>query len=133
DNPLQPDLQYRGFLASPLLGAPQGLAVYLNGARLNEVFGDTVNWDLVPQNAVRTLNLMPGSNPLFGENTLGGALTLETKTGFSDPGAEARLMGGSFGRRNATFQVGAHGERLAYYVAADLFEEDGWRPLSPSK
>src|SRR5436190_646074 len=80
NNPLQPDLQYRGFLASPLLGAPQGLAVYLNGVRLNEVFGDTVNWDLVPTSAIRTLNLMAGSNPLFGLNTLGGALSLETKT-----------------------------------------------------
>src|SRR5262249_33871846 len=78
NNPLQPDLQYRGFLASPLLGAPQGLAVYLNGVRLNEVFGDTVNWDLVPTSAIRTLNLMAGSNPLFGLNTLGGALSLET-------------------------------------------------------
>ena len=132
DNPLQPDLQYRGFLASPLLGAPQGLAVYLDGVRLNEVFGDTVNWDLVPQNAIRTLNLMPGSNPLFGLNTLGGALTLETKTGFSDPGAEVRLAGGSFDRRLANVQLGLHGERLAAFVSADVFKEDGWRPFSPS-
>jgi iron complex outermembrane receptor protein len=133
DNPLQPDLQYRGFLASPLLGAPQGLSIYLNGVRLNEVFGDTVNWDLLPSAAIRTVNLMPGSNPLFGLNTLGGAVSLETKTGFSDPGAHAQLMGGSFNRRSVGFELGAHGERWAYYVAADLFKEDGWRQFSSSE
>jgi outer membrane receptor protein involved in Fe transport len=63
-NPLQPDFQYRGFLASPLLGAPQGLSVYIDGVRLNEPFGDTLSWDLIPTEAVRSANLMPGSNPL---------------------------------------------------------------------
>src|SRR5215471_17693325 len=53
-NPLQPDLQYRGFLASPLLGAPQGLSVYIDGVRLNEPFGDTLSWDLIPAEAVRS-------------------------------------------------------------------------------
>ena len=68
-NPFQPDLQFRGFVGSPLLGLPQGLAVYQNGVRLNEPFGDTVNWDLLPANAAATINLMPGSNPLFGSNS----------------------------------------------------------------
>ncbi|HEX2659365.1 MAG TPA: Plug domain-containing protein, partial [Polyangia bacterium] len=85
-NPLQPDLEYRGFVSSPLLGTPQGLSVYLDGVRLNEPFVDTVNWDVIPTGAIRSVNLMPGSNPLFGPNTLGGALSIETKTGFSDPG-----------------------------------------------
>ena len=85
-NPLQPDLQYRGFLASPLLGAPQGLSMYLDGVRLNEPFGDTINWDLIPANAIGSVNVMPGSNPIFGLNTLGGALSIETKNGFSDDG-----------------------------------------------
>ncbi|MCK5121651.1 MAG: Plug domain-containing protein, partial [Methylococcales bacterium] len=40
NNPLQPDVYYRGFVASPLLGLPQGLSVYLNGVRFNEPFGD---------------------------------------------------------------------------------------------
>lgn len=133
NNVLQPDLQYRGFLASPLLGAPQGLSVYWGGVRLNESFGDTINWDLIPTSAIRTLNLMPGSNPLFGMNTLGGAISIETKTGFSDPGTEVRLTGGSFARRQVGVQVGSHGERFGTYFAADFFKEDGWRPLSPSE
>jgi hypothetical protein len=82
-NPLQPDLQYRGFLASPLLGAPQGLSMYLDGVRLNEPFGDTINWDLIPANAIGSVNVIPGSNPIFGLNTLGGALSIESKNGFS--------------------------------------------------
>src|SRR5271157_5514813 len=51
-NPFQPNLIYHGFLASPLQGNPQGLAVYLNGARFNQPFGDTVNWDLIPDLAI---------------------------------------------------------------------------------
>lgn len=44
DNPYQPDIQYRGFEASPVLGTPIGVAVYQNGIRLNEPFGDNLNW-----------------------------------------------------------------------------------------
>jgi hypothetical protein len=132
ESALVPDLQYRGFLASPLLGAPQGLSVYLDGARLNAPFGDTVNWDLIPTPAIASVNLMPGSNPIFGLNTLGGALSIETKTGFSSPGAEARLSLGSFGRRLFDFGVGAHGERFATFASATLYGDDGWRQHSPS-
>jgi iron complex outermembrane recepter protein len=132
-NPLQPDLQYRGFLASPLLGAPQGLSVYIDGVRLNEPFGDTLSWDLIPTEAIRSANLMPGSNPLFGLNTLGGALSLETKTGFTDPGAEVHVLGGSFGRRLLDVGVGGHGERWGLFAAGRYFGEDGWRPFSPSR
>src|SRR5207247_7783885 len=35
-NPFQPDIQFRGFVASPVAGTPQGLAVYQNGVRVNE-------------------------------------------------------------------------------------------------
>ena len=133
NNPLQPDLQYRGYLLSPLLGAPQGLSVYLDGVRLNEPFGDTVNWDLLPPNAIRSVNLMPGSNPIFGLNTLGGSLSLETKTGFSDSGAEARLSYGSFGRTVVRASAGGHGQRLGAFAAVQLFDEAGWRARSPSR
>src|ERR1043166_6729599 len=42
--PFQTDVQYRGFDASAIFGTPQGLAVHQNGVRINEAFGDTVNW-----------------------------------------------------------------------------------------
>ena len=132
-NPLQSDVQYRGFLASPLLGAAQGLSMYLDGVRLNEPFGDTINWDLVPSNAIRSINVIPGSNPIFGLNTLGGALSLETKTGFSDPGMEGTLLYGSWDRKLVRASAGAHGERFGIFAAAQVFDEDGWRALSPTR
>jgi outer membrane receptor protein involved in Fe transport len=132
-NPLQSDVQYRGFLASPLLGAPQGLSMYLDGVRLNEPFGDTINWDLIPSNAIRSVNVIPGSNPIFGLNTLGGALSLETKTGFSDPGVDGTLLYGSWGRKLARANAGAHGEQFGIFAAAQVFDENGWRNLSPTR
>ncbi|HJY51962.1 MAG TPA: Plug domain-containing protein, partial [Stellaceae bacterium] len=62
-NPFQPNLLYHGFLASPLQGNSQGLAVYLNGVRFNQPFGDTVNWDLIPDIAIDRMDLV-GSNPV---------------------------------------------------------------------
>ena len=69
-NPWQPNLVYRGFEASPLAGNPQGLAVYVNGSRFNQPFGDTTNWDLIPDIAIDRIDLV-GSNPAFGLNALG--------------------------------------------------------------
>ena len=52
-NPFQPDLNYRGYTASPLLGTPQGLSIYMDGVRLNQPFGDVVSWDLIPRHGDR--------------------------------------------------------------------------------
>lgn len=132
-NPFQPDIQFRGFAASPLLGLPQGVAVYQDGVRLNEPFGDTVNWELLPTNAIASVNVMPGSNPLFGLNALGGAVSVQTKTGFSNPGHGVSLSGGSFGRVWADVQSGGHSDRLSYFVTGRVLGEDGWRDFSPSR
>ncbi len=132
-NPLQPDLYYRGFVASPLMGLPQGMSVYMDGVRINEPFGDTVNWSVIPESAIAGINLMSGSNPLFGLNTLGGALSVRTKNGFTHPGAEAEISGGSFGRWTTTASIGGSRENLGYFVTGNYFEEDGWRDHSPSE
>jgi len=133
NNPLQPDIQFRGFTASPLLGLPQGLSVYQNSVRINEAFGDTVNWDLIPDSAIRSINLISGANPLFGLNTLGGAISIETKTGFSNPGHTAEISGGSFGRLRSSVESGANNGRLGYFATVEVFDEDGWRDASPSE
>ena len=132
-NPFQADVNYRGFTASPLLGTPQGLSVYLDGVRVNEPFGDTVNWDLLPRMALAGMDLIPGSNPVFGLNTLGGALALRTKSGDTHPGTQFELSGGSFGRQLLEFEHGGKSGPLAAYVAANWFKEDGWRDYSPSE
>jgi iron complex outermembrane receptor protein len=131
-NPYQPDLNYRGFTASPLLGLPQGLSVFQDGVRINEPFGDTVNWGLIPMNAISTINLIPGSNPLFGLNTLGGALSLRTKSGFQFPNTSIELSGGSWGRSQAQFEHGGYTGNKDYYIAGNWFREDGWRDFSPT-
>ena len=104
-NPFQPNIDYRGFTASPVPGTPQGLAVYQNGARINETFGDTVNWDLIPQMAINRMTLSP-NNPVYGLNALGGAISIEMKNGFNYQGAQAEVTGGSFGRIGASAQAG---------------------------
>lgn len=133
-NPFQPDVNYRGYTASPLLGTPQGLSVYMDGVRLNQPFGDIVSWDLIPRLAISSVALMPGSNPLFGLNTLGGALSLETKNGLRDPGTLVQGIYGSHGRRAVEFEHGASraGGGLHWYLSGNLFDEDGWRDDSPS-
>jgi outer membrane cobalamin receptor len=92
DDPFQPDILFRGFEASPVLGTPQGLAVYQNGVRINEAFGDTVNWDLFPDIAIDRVDVM-SSNPVYGLNALGGAVVLTMKNGFTYQGGEAELSG----------------------------------------
>jgi len=133
NNPVQPDVQYRGFTASPLLGLPQGIAVYVDGVRANELFGDTVNWDLLPESIIQTVELTGGSNPLFGLNTLGGALSIRTKDGFTNPGFIAEASTGSFGRVVANAQAAANDGEFGYYLNAQHLDEDGWRDDSPTK
>lgn len=132
-NPYQADVNFRGFSASPLLGTPQGISVYQDGVRINEPFGDSVNWDLVPRAAIASIDLIPGSNPLFGLNTLGGALSIHTKDAFAHPGAELDSSAGSFGRREIQAEFGSSQADLGLFAAASMFREDGWRDFSPSR
>src|SRR5437868_2981823 len=130
-NPFQPNLLYHGFVASPLQGNPQGLAVYLNGVRFNQPFGDTVNWDLIPDIAIDRVDLV-GSNPVFGLNALGGALSVRTKNGFTYHGGEIDILGGSFSHYQGELQYGVQSGNTAVYVAATGLHEGGWRDLQSS-
>ncbi len=132
NNPYQPNITYRGFEASPLLGTPIGISVFQDGVRINEPFGDTVNWDLIPQIAIASMEMVPGSNPVFGLNTLGGALSVRTKSGVSHPGYHVQASGGSYGRQNYEAEIGGSKGNLDWYVAGNIFEDNGWRPYSPS-
>ena len=134
-NPFQTDVNYRGYTASPLLGTPQGLSVYMDGVRLNQPFGDVVSWDLIPKVAIFSGAMMPGSNPLFGLNTLGGALSLQTKDGRNSPGTKVQAIYGNDVRRALEFEHGGSrtSSGINWYVAGNLFAEDGWRDNSPSE
>jgi iron complex outermembrane receptor protein len=128
-NPFQRDLNYRGFTASPVPGTPQGIAVYQNGVRINEAYGDVVNWDLIPEMAINRLTLVP-NNPIFGLNAIGGAISMEMKNGFTYHGAELEGLAGSYGRVQGGAQAGVQNGNLAAYVAVDSIHDDGWRDFS---
>ena len=132
-NPYMADVNFRGFTASPLAGAPQGLSVFQDGVRINEPFGDTVNWGLIPQSAISSINLMPGSNPVFGLNTLGGALSINTKSGASYPGLFAEVMAGSWARRGFNAGYGGQNGNVDYFFTANFNKENGWRDYSQSE
>jgi len=129
DDPFQPDILYRGFEASPVLGTPQGLAVYQNGVRINEAFGDTVNWDLFPDIAINQVELV-SSSPVYGLNALGGAISVTMKNGFTYQGADLELSGGSYGERAVTAQYGMNSGVFGFYVAGRALDWAGWRQFS---
>ena len=130
-NTFQPDIIYRGFTASPVAGASQGLAVYVNGARFNDAFGDTVNWDLIPSNAIRNVDI-ESSNPVFGLNALGGSLNVRLKDGFTFQGGGLTAYGGSYGRRAGMTQYGMSLGNFAIYAAADIIHDGGFRQTNVS-
>jgi outer membrane receptor protein involved in Fe transport len=131
-NPWQNDLTYRGFLASPLTGSPIGLSMYLDGMRFNDGFGETINWDLIPQSAIAGIDIIPGSNPIFGLNTLGGALAVHTKRGFDFPSTKLEASGGSFGRWAVNGEHGGFRGPFDWFLTFNALDEAGWREQSPS-
>jgi outer membrane receptor protein involved in Fe transport len=127
----QPDFVYRGFEASPISGVSEGLAVYQDGVRLNESFGDNVNWDLVPEFAVNRFSLQ-SNNPVFGLNALGGAVTLEMKNGLNFEGTQAELSGGSFGDITGNAEYGSRFGNFGVYLGIGAMHDDGFRYQSPT-
>ena len=132
NNPFQPDVNYRGYTASPLVGAPAGLSVYVDGVRQNQPFGDVVQWDLIPKIAMSTTELIPGSSPVYGLNTLGGAITVQTKSGLTSSGLRVSAYGGNYGRRSVEGEYGGSRGPWNWFAAGTLFHENGWRVQSPS-
>ncbi|ADQ84059.1 TonB-dependent receptor domain-containing protein [Methylovorus sp. MP688] len=132
-NPFQMDVTYRGFTASPQIGTAQGLSVFVDGVRVNEPFGDVVNWDMIPLNALSSIDVFPGGNPVFGLGTLGGAISMRTKSGFTDVGGSTQILTGSFGRKQLQASWGGNNGVIAGFLSANLFMEDGWRDNSPSR
>jgi len=130
-NPYQPSLFLNGFEASPLQGVSQGVAFYLNGVRFNQSFGDTVNWDLIPDIAISRM-VVSGANPLFGLNALGGSVSVTLKNGFTSQGGEAELSGGSFDTVRGEFEDSIRSGNWAFYGAANVLHQGGWRDLQSS-
>ena len=133
-SPFQSDITFHGFRASPVLGSPQGLSVYLDGVRVNEPFGDVINWDMLPEAAIGTVVLIPGANPLYGLNTLGGALAFTTRSGRTHPGGEVELSLTDKGRRRADLAYGWQGQDGWHgFFAGMRFDDEGWREHSAGR
>ncbi len=130
-NNLRSQLDYRGFGAGSITGFPQGIAVYQNGVRINEVFGDVLNWDLIPSNAIDSLSIQSG-NPIYGLNAIGGGANVRMKDGFTFQGVEIDAMAGSYGRRQISTQIGIESGPWAFYFAGEKIDETGWRDFSPA-
>ena len=126
----QRSLQYRGFDASPVNGQAQGLAVYQNGVRINESFGDIVNWDFLPDNAIAGISIL-GANPIYGLNALGGAVGIVMRDGFNFQGVEIDTRFGSFGHKEGCVAVGARSAVTGRHsLAGQLIEDEGFRDFS---
>lgn len=130
-NQFQRNLDYRGFTASPVPGTPQSIAVYQNGVRINEAYGDVVNWDFIPEMAINRLSMVP-NNPVYGLNAIGGAMNIEMKNGFNYQGRELQALFGSYGREQGGVQAGAQTGNFSVYISADAVHDDGWRAYSSS-
>ena len=132
-NPFQPDVNFRGYTASPLLGTPEGISVYVDGVRQNQPFGDVVSWDLIPKDSISEMTLIPGSDPLYGLNTLGGAVSVSTKSGFTNPGWAGRALYGSSGRKEVEGEWGGgKATGFNWFLSGLGFHESGWRYASVS-
>jgi iron complex outermembrane receptor protein len=130
-NPFQPDVLYRGFEGSPITGTPIGIAVYQNGVRLNEPFGDNINWDLIPSFAINNTSVIP-TNPIYGLNALGGAFVMQMKNGFNFHGFQGDFAGGSFTQNQSTMQYGQQVGNIGAYIGGNDYNSNGYRLLSPS-
>jgi outer membrane receptor protein involved in Fe transport len=133
-NPWQPEINFRGYSSSPLLGNSQGLSTYIDGVRVNEPFGDVTLWDKIPSFAIGNMQVVPGSNPLFGLNTLGGAISIQTKSGRNNQGAALEYEAGSWGRQRSLVEYGGVSKdgSVDYIIGYQHTTEDGWRKHSPS-
>ncbi len=134
-NPWQPEINFRGYSASPLLGMPQGLSTYVDGVKVNEPFGDVTLWDKIPNFAIGGMQLIPGSNPMYGLNTLGGAIAIQTKSGRDTRGAAIEFEAGSWNRQRYLAEYGGVSKdgSVDYFIGHQTTKEEGWRQFSPSR
>ena len=133
-NPFQPDVNYRGYTASPLLGTPQGLSVYMDGVRLNQPFGEVVSWDLIPAHRHRVDDADAGIEPAVRPEHARRRAVDPDQGRASTPGTTVQAIYGSDAapgvRVRARRPEGDAG--CNWYLAGNLFAEDGWRDDSPS-
>lgn len=127
-SPYKINVSTRGFYASPVIGTPQGVSIFVDGVRVNEPDAAEVNFDLLPLEHVKRVEILSGNGTLLGRNSLGGSINLVTRRGEGAPTGEIELMAGTFGSASAEASVGAVTKGgIDYYVGANYNYEKGWR------
>jgi outer membrane receptor protein involved in Fe transport len=127
-SPYKLNLSSRGFYSSPVVGLPQGVAVFLDGVRMNEPEASQVNFDLLPMDHIQRIEILSGNGSLLGRNALGGAINLVTARGRGPTSATFEASGGSFGAARGEAHVsGATSGGVDWYVGGNYNREDGWR------
>jgi len=133
-NPWQPEIFFRGYSAGSITGNPQGLSIFVDGVRENQPFSDVVLWDTIPTWALAGTQVVAGSNPIYGLNTLGGAIAMQTKNGklFNQGRIEGTV--GSWDRSAGLIEYGGiiEGTSVDYYFGYKHSSENGWRDHTPS-
>jgi len=129
----QMDVSLRGFQVSPVIGVPQGVAVYVDGVRANEPDAHEVNFDLLPLEDVERVEVVYGPSVLLGRNALGAAVNLVTRRGASPAAREIEASAGSWGRYELKARAGARHGAWDYYVGARYEREGGWREDTRSR
>ena len=130
---MQNDINFRGYVAGPLLGSAQAMAIYQNGMRVNESLGEVVQWDLVPDFAINNMQIFTGGDPIFGQNAIGGAISMQMKNGFNFEGAKLTTSGGSYNRTNEVFEFGQNFGNYAVYLGGNFnYDEAGVMNQNPT-
>ena len=130
-SPYKLNISSRGFYSSPVVGLPQGVAVFLDGVRMNEPEASQVNFDLLPMDHIQRIEILSGNGSLLGRNALGGAINLVTARGTGPTSGTIELSGGSFGAARGEAHVGGLSRGgLDWYVGGNYNREDGWRDVT---
>lgn len=130
---LQPEINLRGFVTSPIIGEPQAVSVFLDGVRINEPDAQEVNFDLLPMDAVQRAELVRGPSAVFGKNSIAGSLLLFTERGGDEPTLSTGFEAGSFGYRGARVTAAGRVGGFDAFVMARAGAEDGWRQDTPAR
>jgi iron complex outermembrane recepter protein len=130
-SPYKLNISSRGFYSSPVVGLPQGVAVFLDGVRMNEPEASQINFDLLPMDHIQRIEVLSGNGSLLGRNALGGAINLVTARGTGPTRGELELSGGSFGTFRGEANVSGLTEGgLDWYAGGNYNHEDGWRKVT---
>lgn len=132
-SPFKTTIHSRGFFASPVVGLPQGISVFLDGVPINEPDAAQVNMDLMPMEHVRRVEVLNGTASLLGPNSLGGAINLVTNHGGGATDGELEVTGGSYNAYSVEGAIGGAARGWNYYVGGGYFTEDGWRQVTSAE